>query len=180
MRNVIVSNMVSLDGFFEGPNHELDWHVVDEEFFAYAKEMLNSVDAILFGRVTYQMMASYWPSAPSDAIADKMNNLPKLIFSTTLPNVAWNNSRLVRGDPDEEVSKLKQQPGNDMVVLGSAMLASSLLQAGLIDEYRVILNPVLIGNGKPLFPGIRERLKLKLLGTRSFSSGVVLLSYRRA
>lgn len=180
MRKIIVSNLVSLDGFFEGPNHELDWHVVDEEFFAYARDLLNSVDTILFGRTTYQLMASYWPSAPSDAIADKMNNLPKIVFSTTLESVEWNNSRLVKGNIAEEVSQLKQQPGKDMVVLGSATLATSLLQSGLVDEYRVIVNPVLIGSGKPLFRDITETLKLKLLGTRSLASGVVMLSYRRA
>jgi dihydrofolate reductase len=180
MRKIIVSNMVSLDGFFEGPNHELDWHVVDEEFFAYAAEMLNSADTILFGRTTYHLMANYWPSAPPDAIAEKMNTLPKIVFSSTLQHVEWSNSRLVKGNIAEEVSRLKQQSGKAMVVLGSATLASSLLQWGLVDEYRVILNPILIGRGKPLFPGITERVKLELVGTKSLGSGVVILTYRGA
>jgi dihydrofolate reductase len=179
MRKVIVSNMVSLDGFFEGPNKELDWHVVDEEFFAYAKDLLRTVDTLLFGAVTYEHMAAYWPTAPVDEIADKMNNLPKVVFSKTLKKTDWNNSRLVRNNIQEEILKLKQQPGKDMVVFGSAGLASFLLQLGLVDEYRVIVNPVLIGGGKPLFTGITERIRLKLLATKVFASGVVLLNYQK-
>jgi dihydrofolate reductase len=170
---------MSLDGYFEGPNHELDWFVTDEEFFDYARNMLNSVDTILFGRLTYEMMAGYWPSAPPDEIAEKMNSLPKIIFSSTLSKLEWNNSRLINGNAVEEVYRLKQQQGGDMVVLGSATLASSLLQADLIDEYRVIVNPVLVGSGNSLFRGIKEMVKLKLLGVRPFASGVVMLSYRK-
>jgi len=135
MRKVIVSNLVSLDGFFEGPNG--DWFVVDEEFFEYARNLLRTVDTILFGRATYQQMAGYWPSAPAEEIADEMNNLSKVVFSRSLHTVEWSNSRLASDDAVEEVAKLKQMPGKDMVILGSATLASSLLQAGLIDEYRV-------------------------------------------
>jgi len=165
--------------FFEGPGNGLDWFVVDEEFFAYSRDLLLSVDTILFDRVTYQYMAGYWPSAPSDEIADKMNNLLKIVFSTTLENADWNNSRLVQGNVVEEVSTLKQQPGKDMAVLGSLILASSFLQSGLVDEYRVIVSPVLIGGGRPLFKGSTEMLKLRLLGTKTFASGVVMLTYRR-
>jgi dihydrofolate reductase len=179
MRKVIVSNLVSLDGFFEGPNKELDWHVVDEEFFEYAKDLLRTVDTLLFCAATYELMAAYWPSAPADEIADKMNNLPKVVFSTTLPKTDWNNSRLVRNNIQEEISNLKQQPGQDMVVFGSASLASFLLQLGLVDEYRVIVNPVLIGGGKPLFTGITNRIRLQLLSTKVFGSGVILLNYRK-
>jgi dihydrofolate reductase len=154
MRKVIVSNLMSLDGFFEGPNHELDWFVVDEEFFAYARDMLRGVDTILFGRKTYQHMADYWPSAPAEEIADQMNNLPKIVFSRTLESAEWQNSTLVKNDAVAEISKLKQLPGKDMVILGSASLASFLLQRGLIDEYRVILNPVFLGSGSPLFQDV--------------------------
>jgi dihydrofolate reductase len=180
MRKVIVSNVMSLDGFFEGPKKELDWFVVDEEFFEYAREMLRAADTLLFGRATYRHMADYWPSAPPDEIADKMNSLPKIVFSQTLQKVEWKNSRLVRGNIAEEISNLKNQPGKDMVVLGSASLASSLLQLGLVDEYRVILTPVLIGAGTPLFRDINTRLKLQLLRVRSLASGVVVLYYQRA
>jgi dihydrofolate reductase len=180
MRKVIVSNLMSLDGFFEGPNHELDWFVVDEEFFAYARDMLRGVDTIVFGRKTYQHMADYWPSAPADEIADQMNNLPKIVFSRTLESAEWQNSTLVKSDAIAEISKLKQLPGKDMVILGSASLASFLLQQGLIDEYRVILNPVLLGSGRPLFQDVKQRLRLKLSRTKLFGSGVVVLYYQSA
>jgi dihydrofolate reductase len=173
MRRLIVSNVTSLDGFFEGPNREMDWITLDEEFFAYAKDMLRSTDTLLFGRTTYLQMAGYWPSAAKDEIADHMNNLAKVVFSGTLETAEWNNLRLVKTDAAEEVLRLKQQPGKDMVILGSATLASSLLQQGLIDEYRVILNPVLIGAGNPLFKGIKQTLRLKLQQTKLFASGVV-------
>jgi dihydrofolate reductase len=181
MRKVIVSNVASLEGFFEGPNKDtLDWVVVDAEFLEYAGNLLRTVDTLLFGRTTYQYMAAYWPFAPADEVADKMNNLLKVVFSKTLKKVDWNNSRLVTGDIQEEVSKLKSQPGKDMVIFGSATLASFLLQAGLVDEYRVILQPVLLGKGSPLFMGITERIQLKLISAKAFGSGVVLLSYQRA
>jgi dihydrofolate reductase len=171
---------MSLDGYFEGPNKELDWFVVDEEFFEYARQMLRSVDAILFGRLTYQHMAAYWPTAPKDEIADKMNNLPKIVCSKSLDKVEWNNSRLIKDNIPEEIAKLKQQPGKEMVIFGSAELASHLLRLGLIDEYRVILNPVLIGRGNPLFQDIKEKIKLKLTGTKQFGSGVIVLYYQPA
>ena len=185
MRKVILSNMVTLDGFFEGPNKELDWHIVDEEFNEYAIDLLSNVDAILFGRLTYQLMADYWPAAatnPSTSksdleIADKMNNLPKIIFSKTLQRVEWNNSRLVKENIAEEILKMKQQPGKDMVIFGSGSIVSSFMQLGLIDEYRIIVNPVVLGNGKPLFKGVNDKHNLKLLKTRVFSSGIVILFY---
>jgi dihydrofolate reductase len=180
MRKVIVSNVASLDGFFETPDRKLDWVVTDAEFFEYAKGLLRTVDTLLFGRATYQHMASYWPSAPADEIADKMNNLPKIVFSKTLQTADWNNSRLVKNDIQGEVSKLRKQPGKDMVVFGSATLASFLLQRGLVDEYRVILQPVVLGSGSPLFKGITERIHMKLRSAKTFGSGVVLLSYQRA
>jgi len=179
LRKVIVSNVASLDGFFETPDKKLDWVVTDSEFFDYAKAMLRAADTLLFGRTTYEHMANYWPTAPADEIADKMNNLPKIVFSRTLPRAEWNNSRLVKHNPEEEVAKLKDQPGKDLVVLGSATVASSLLQAGLVDEYRVILQPVLIGRGNRLFKDITERISLKLMSARTFGSGVALLSYKR-
>jgi dihydrofolate reductase len=180
MRRVIVSNVASLDGFFETPDKKLDWVVTDAEFFDYAKAMLRAADTLLFGRATYEHMANYWPTAPADEIADQMNNLAKIVFSRTLQKVEWNSSRLAEKNPREEVSKLKKQPGKDIVVLGSATVASSLLQAGLVDEYRVILQPVLIGRGNPLFKDIAERMQLKLISARPSGSGAVLLSYQRA
>lgn len=179
MRKIIVSNLMSLDGFFEDANRTLSWFVPDEEFSEYARQMLRAVDTILFGRRTYEHMAAYWPSAPADEIAEKMNGLSKIVFSRTLQAVDWNNSKLVRGNAAEEAARLKQLPGRDMVILGSALLASSLLQAGLIDEYRVIITPVLLGTGNPLFSDIREPLKLRLSNTQTLGSGVVVLYYQR-
>ncbi len=180
MRRLFVSNVMSLDGFFEGPNGEFDWPVVEEEFFGYAREMLRSVDTILFGRRTYLMMAAYWPAAPRDEIAEQMNNFRKVVFSRTLERADWNNSELLRGDAAEEVAELKRQSGRDMVILGSASLASSLLEANLIDEYRIILEPVVLGSGNPLFKSIRERIRMRLTGTRMLGTGVVVLYYQRA
>jgi dihydrofolate reductase len=186
MRKVILSNMVTLDGFFEGPNKELDWHIVDMGLNHYANDLLSNVDALLFGRVTYQLMADYWPAAATNPstpksdleIADKMNNLPKIVFSKTLQEVKWNNSRLVKENIAEEISKMKQQPGKDMVIFGSGSIVSTFMQHGLIDEYRIIVNPVVLGNGKPLFKGIKDKQNLKLLKTRVFGSGVVILYYQ--
>jgi dihydrofolate reductase len=184
MRRVILQNMVSLDGYFEGPSREIDWHVVESEFNAYAAKFLDTLDALLFGRVTYQLMASYWPSA--DAIADdpiiarRMNLLPKVVFSRTLEKVEWENSRLVKGDAAAEVARLKSQPGRDLAIFGSSDLAVTLAEHRLIDEFRIMISPVILGSGKALLKGIMARLKLKHLQTRTFGSGVVVLSYEAA
>jgi dihydrofolate reductase len=178
MRRLIVSNLMSLDGFFEGPRQNIDWFMVDDEFFDYAKEMLRAADTLLFGRATYEHMAAYWPTAPSDEIADKMNGLPKLVASRTLQQVSWNNSKLIKGKVADEVAELKRKPGKDIVLLGSSILASSLLRDGLIDEYRVILAPLLIGRGSPLFKDINEKIKFKLGKTRLLKCGVIVLYYQ--
>jgi dihydrofolate reductase len=188
MRKVILSNEVTLDGFFAGPNGELDWQTVDEESHQYAIDLLGHVDALLFGRVTYQLMADAWPAAATNPstpksdleIADKMNNLPKIVFSKTLQEVKWNNSRLVKENIAEEISKMKQQPGKDMVIFGSGSIVSTFMQHGLIDEYRIIVNPVVLGNGNPLFKGINGKQNLKLLNTKVFDSGIVILFYEPA
>ena len=184
MRKIIVSNYVTLDGFFAGPNGEIDWFVWDEETAEYSKGLLSSIDTILFGRVTYELMAGYWPTASPPAedpvIIDAMNNLPKIVFSRTLEKVAWKNSRLVKEITAEEISKLKQQHGKDLVIYGSGSIVSTLTQLGLIDEYRIFVNPVVLGGGKPLFQDVKDRLKLKLLKTRTFHCGVVLLHYQPA
>lgn len=181
MRKLLFQMMVTLDGFFEGPNRGIDWHNVDDEFNEYAMDLLNNVDALLFGRVTYELMASYWPTASAVAndpiVAGKMNNLPKIVFSHTLERVEWNNTRLVKKNTADEISKLKRQPGKDLAIFGSSDLAVTLIPVDLIDEYRIIVNPVVLGNGKPLFKGIRSTLELKLLKTRTFRSGNVLLCY---
>lgn len=173
---------MTLDGFFAGPNGEIDWFIVDEDFNEYANDLLSKVDAILFGRVTYQLMADYWPSPAANRddpiIADKMNNLPKIVFSKTLQKVDWNKSRLVKENIAEEISTMKQQPGRDMVIFGSGSIVSTFMQLDLIDEYRIIVNPVVLGKGKPLFNGINDKHNLKLLKTNVLGSGVVILYYQ--
>lgn len=184
MRKVIFQNMVTLDGFFEGPGRNIDWHVVDDDFNEVAIRFLNSLDALLFGRVTYQLMANYWPSAEAVAndpiVASHMNTLSKVVFSRTLDRVEWTNSRLVKDHAAEEVARLKRQPGKDMAIFGSANLAVTLMQNDLIDEYRIFVNPVILGGGMPLFQGITKRMSLKLLQTKVFKSGLVLLEYQPA
>lgn len=177
MRKIIVQELVSIDGFFAGPNGEIDWHNVDDEYGEYAKDFLNSLDVLLFGRVTYELLASYWPTA-SDDIAHKMNTLPKIVFSKTLMKVEWQNTRLVIENAVEEIKNLKQQPGKDLAILGSADLVSYLMNAGLIDEYQITVVPVVLGNGKPLFKDIHDRVTMKLLKSKTLRSGSVQLFYQ--
>lgn len=169
---------MTLDGFMEGPNEwELDWFVVDEDFNRYVADMLSSIDTILLGRVTYQGFADYWPSS-TDAEAPMMNELPKIVFSRTLEKVEWKNSRLVKGNLAEEVARSKQQPGKDLAMFGSADLAATFMRLGLIDEYRIFVNPVVLGGGTPMFKDIKDRAALKLSKTQTLSSGVVILYYQ--
>jgi dihydrofolate reductase len=182
MRKLFVFNLVTLDGYFEGPNREIDWHNVDAEFNEYAIDMLNSVDTLLFGRVTYELMASYWPTPDAikndPIVAEKMNTLPKIVFSKTLDKAEWNNTSLVKDVIPKEIEKMKQVPGKDIVILGSGSIMSEFAQRGLIDEYRIMVNPIVLGDGKPLFKGIKDRLNLKLTKTRTFGNGNVLLYYQ--
>jgi len=182
MRKVIFFMLISLDGYFEGPNHAIDWHNVDEEFNQFSLAQLDSAGMLLFGRLTYELMADYWlsPAAARDdpVIAGYMNRLPKIVFSRTLSDVTWQNTRLVKGNMVEEVSKLKREPGKDLFIFGSSDLSVTLLQHALIDEIRVIVNPVILGEGKALFKGLQERLHLRLLKTQTFRNGNVLLCYQ--
>jgi dihydrofolate reductase len=184
MRKVIVSEMVSLEGYFARPDGSLDWHVVDDEFNTFARKQLDEMDTLLFGRVTYEGMASYWSTeaAMTDdpEIAAEMNSLPKIVFSRTLKTVDWSNSRLARGDLAEEIMRLKAQAGKDMVIFGSGEIVSTLTSLGLIDEYRLFVCPVVLGSGKSLFAGLSDTLNLELLGAQPFASGVVLLCYQPA
>ena len=177
MRRLFWQMMVSLDGLMEGPNHELDWHVTGEDFARYVADMEQEIDTLLFGRVTYQLMAAYWPTS-TEPEARMMNELPKFVFSRTLKNVEWSNSKLVTGDITEQVKKLKRQPGKDLAMFGSADLAATFMRLGLIDEYRVFVNPVVLGAGAPMFKHIKERFSLKLVKTQTWRSGVVVLYYQ--
>ncbi|MGI0014106.1 MAG: dihydrofolate reductase family protein [Nitrososphaera sp.] len=189
MRKVLLFITLSIDGYFEGPNHDLSWHNVDDEFNKFAIEQLKKTDLILFGRRTYQLMEAFWPKAAKDPtmskenleVANLINNVNKIVFSRTLDKVEekenWRNVKLVHEFDSEEIRRLKEQPGKDIGVGGSD-LAVSFIKAGLIDEFRFMINPVVIGEGTSIFKGINEKLNLRLLSTRTFKSGNVLLSYQ--
>jgi dihydrofolate reductase len=184
MRNLFSFNLITLDGFFEGPNQSIDWHNVDEEFNEFAVQQLGTLGVIVFGRVTYQGMASFWPTPfalESDpVIAEKMNSFSKIVISRTLDKAEWNNTRLIKDNVAEEIARLKQQPGKDLAVFGSANLTASLMRMGLIDELRIMINPLVLGRGTPLFRNITDPIKLKLINTRVFGNGNVLLYYQVA
>jgi dihydrofolate reductase len=181
MRKVIFQMLISLDGYFEGPEKEIDWHNVDDEFNDYAFDFLNSVDTILLGRVTYELMAAYWPTETAitndPIVAEKMNNLEKIVFSTTLKRAKWNNTILCNKDIAEKVQNLKQSTGKNIAIFGSSDLVVALLPSGLIDELCILINPVILGRGKSLFSGINTRLNLTLIKTKIFRSGNVMLCY---
>lgn len=185
MRKVIYLFNVSLDGFIEGPNRNLDWSIVDEELHNYFKDLDSTMGTFLYGRRLYETM-SYWQTAetnPSSSAyeleyARMWKNVPKIVFSKTLDHVEG-NARLVRDDAAVEIAKLKKQPGKDMSV-GGASLASSLMPLGLIDEFSLCIHPVILGSGTPMFPALHDRINLRLIETRTFGSGVVLLRYQLA
>jgi dihydrofolate reductase len=184
VRKVTLFNHVSLDGFFAGPNGELDWPNVDDEMHEYAIGSAQAGGGLIFGRVTYEMMANYWPTAAAmeanPLVAEQMNALPKYVFSRTLDEASWNNTTLVKEDAAEAIARLKQEPGPDLAILGSANLAASLHDGRLIDEYRVVINPLVLGRGRALFDGVTRRLYLRLRNTRTFPNGVILMVYEPA
>jgi dihydrofolate reductase len=185
MRKVVLFMHISLDGFAAGPNGELDWISYDEELEKYAEGIVSTVGAALYGRVTYQMMESYWPTVLTNPSATRheiehahwVENIPKVVFSKTLEKVEWNNTRLIKDNIAEEISKLKQQPGKDLVIFGSPGLAQTFIQLDLIDEYHLTVNPVVLGSGMSLFKELKDRVALKLLNTKTFGSGVIALHY---
>ncbi len=146
MRKLFLFNLISLDGFFEGPNKELDWHNVDAEFNEFAIQQLDSIDMILFGRITYELMASYWPGEEAikddPEVANRMNSIQKIVFSKTMLKAQWNNTTLIKDKAPEEVAKLKNQPGKDIAIFGSFGLALTLIPDRLIDEFRIMINPL--------------------------------------
>lgn len=176
-----VFNLVTLDGYFAGQDGDISWHRVDDEFQEYAERNSTSGNTLLFGRVTYELMASHWPSLEAlendPIVAEGMNSSPKIVFSRTLSRADWVNTRLVKDDMLGEVRRLKQGSGKDLTVLGSGSIVAQLAQAGMIDEYQLLVNPVVLGRGKTMFEGVRDRLFLRLVDTRSFANGNVLLRY---
>ncbi|HLW73977.1 MAG TPA: dihydrofolate reductase family protein [Gammaproteobacteria bacterium] len=185
MRKVFVSNLVSLDGYLAGPDGDLSWFAVGPDFFAHVNRMMPTLGMLLFGRVTYEMMAGYWtnPEATKDndpVVTNGMNELPKLVASRTLKKAGWGrwDNASVTADPVSAVQTLKEQPGGDMAIFGSGGLVSTLAEAGLIDEYRMIMNPTILGQGIPMFRGMKQRVPLKLVSSNIFDKNVVMLTYR--
>ncbi len=185
MRKVVLFMHISLDGFAAGPNGELDWISYDQELEQYAEEVVKTVGAPLYGRVTYQMMESYWPTVLTNpdstkhdmAHAQWVENIPKIVFSKSLVRVEWHNTTLIKDNIAAEVSKLKEQPGKDLVIFGSPGLTHTFMALNLIDEYRLTVNPVILGQGMPVFKDFKNRSDLKLLSSKTFDSGVLALHY---
>lgn len=173
--------MVSVDGYFEGTNHDLSWHNVDAEFNEFAHEQLEEGAALFFGHRTYELMASVWPTprgAAADALTAKfMNEAPKYVASHAPFKADWNHTTVISKDVIGEVKKLKEQAGGDIAILGSNNLCVSLMEAGLVDEFRIMVNPVALGSGNSLFTGLSKRVKLQLVKVREFKSGNLLHYY---
>ncbi|MCK6210163.1 dihydrofolate reductase family protein [Georgenia sp. EYE_87] len=187
MGRIVFSISVSLDGFFEGPDREIDWHLVDDEVHQHFNDWLREAGAFLEGRVTYELMAGYWPHAGEDPAATPVEkdfariwvDMPKIAFSRTLDEDADWNTVVWRDVDAKEIAKLKERTEGDLVV-GGPDLAASFAALDLIDEYRIYVHPVLIGRGRPFFPTTDARTRLRLAGTHTFGNGVVLLHYGRA
>jgi dihydrofolate reductase len=182
MRKLIAFNFITLNGYYKGPKGDISWHRHGAEENADAAENLKSGGTLLFGRVTYEMMASYWPTLIAikndPIVAEGMNTADKIVFSRTLKKVEWNNTRVVKDNIVEEIKKMKQQSGKDMTLLGSGSILTQIAERGLIDEHQIMVDPVVLGDGTPIFKGIKHKLDLKLTMTRTFKSGVVLLCYQ--
>jgi len=192
MRKVILTMHMSLDGFIAGPNGELDWTAADEAVDNDLPELLSTADTALVGRVLYQGFASYWPSYDTTnpakskgeiAFAHWINEAPKLVFSTTLAKTEWKNSRVVpvKMDADiaEEVARLKQQPGENLLLFGGVRIAQTFARLGLIDEYWLLIQPKVLGNGRPLFIDIKDRINLKLVSAWTHDTiGAVAVRYQ--
>lgn len=185
MRKIITTTWITLDGFIAGPNQEMDWVMVDAEMGQYEYDIVSSADTLLLGRVTYQSFAGAWPYVPDNPnvspeekmYARRLNAMRKIVFSRTLPAAEWENSTLVKEIVPEEIAQWKQESGGDMLIYGSASIVQTLTNHGLIDEYQLLVHPVILGAGKPFFQHIQARQKLKLVGTKSFPSGVIGLYY---
>jgi len=182
MRKLFLFNFITLDGFFEGPGHDISWHNVDAEFNEFAVQQLDEIGTLLFGRVTYELMAGYWPTPTGieddPVVARMMNTMEKVVFSRSLTKAEWSNTRLVKENAGKEVERLKQQTGKDIGIFGSANLAAEFIRLGLVDEFRLMVNPVVLGKGVPLFNQPINELLLQNERVKLFRSGNVLLCFR--
>lgn len=182
MGKLSVFNFLTLNGFYKGLNEDISWHRHGVEENDFAADGAKSQGILLFGRVTYEMMAGFWPGPEAiknnPAVAEGMNKSDKIVFSTTLESAGWNNTKLIKRDIIEEIKKLKQLPDTNMTILGSGSIVTQCAEQGLIDHYQLMIDPVVIGEGTPLFKGISNKLDLRLINTKTFESGVVLLTYQ--
>ncbi len=188
MRKIITTTWTTLDGFIAGANGEMDWigEIYDEAMGLYEDQVVSEADTLLMGRVTYQSFAGSWPYVPDNPNASegekiyarKLNAMRKIVFSRTLESVEWNNSTLRKEIVPEEIAQLKQEPGRDMLIYGSASIVQALTNHGLIDEYQVLVHPVILGGGKPLFQNIQQQVKLTLVNNKTHPSGIVVLYYQ--
>jgi dihydrofolate reductase len=181
MRTLFSFVFTTLDGFHADPDGTLDWGNVDDDFHDFAIRQLNDIDTLLFGRVTYEHMAAIWPtpeaSGADPVIADRMNSIDKVVFSSSLAVATWSNTELVRGDAVPFIWSLKERAGSgDLALFGSSTLTASLLKAGVVDEVRIMVNPVVLGDGERLYDGITERVALNVTHTTAFRNGNVLIS----
>jgi dihydrofolate reductase len=184
MRKLIVFNHVSLDGYFVDGHNGMTWaktNADDAEWNNFVSENSSGEGPLVFGRVTYEMMASFWPTPiakqHAGALAERMNRLPKIVFSRTLDKAAWSNTTLVKGDLAAEVKKLKKADGDGMAILGSGTIVAQLAEEGLIDEYHFAVNPIVLGKGRTMFEGLKKQIDLKLVKSRAFKNGNVVLVY---
>ena len=187
MRRLTMFNNLTLDGFFSDRNGTTRWahqREPDEEWTAFVSDNASGGGALVFGRITYDEMVRFWPTPEAHkmmpVVARRMNEMPKIVFSRKLAEVTWNNTRLVKGDPAEEIRKLKKEAGPDLAIMGSGTIVSQLAAAGLIDEYQLVINPFILGKGRTLFEGLQDQLDLRLVGSRTFKNGNVLVRYEPA
>jgi dihydrofolate reductase len=184
MRKLTVFNFVTLNGFYKGPKEDVSWHSHGAEEYEFAIERIKSGNTLLFGRVTYQMMAGFWPTpmaiknAPE--MAEGMNKAEKIVFSKTLKKVTWNNTRIIKDTIEDEIKKMKNMPGKDLTLLGSGSILSQLAEQNLIDEFQLMIDPVALPKGTSIFKGIRKELHFKLTDTKIFKGGTILLTYMPA
>lgn len=184
MRRLVVFNSETLDGYFTDSNGDMSWaHKNDPEWTAFVADNARGGGTLLFGRITYELMARYWPTpaaAKNDpVVAERMNSLPKVVFSRTMDKASWNNTTVAK-EAGSEVRKLKNESGPDLVLMGSGRIVSQLASEGLIDEYQIVVNPIVLGKGRTMFEGIKEKLNLKRTRTRAFANGNVLSCYEPA
>lgn len=185
MRKLLVFNTVTLDGYFTGIDGDMSWaHSDDAESNEFAAENAKGGGELVFGRITYEQMLQFWPTPAAmqaePVVAEQMNSLPKVVFSKTLDKATWNNTRLVHGNPVAEIPRMKKEPGLDMVIFGSGSIVAQLAAAGLIDEYQLVVKPIVLGAGRTLFESIKNKISLKRTTSRTFGNGNVLLGYEPA